>query len=531
MNAIGRYGIVTAISPHMWNSYLLFHMSLMRHNSYQLYVIGLELSDQQIEFVTRQPNTTLIIIDQKDINHFNTIGDDWRKWYKPSFIIKAIDNYNLEFVIWLDADIIITNSLDELFTHSIDKFFVVQDYFAPQYCQNKNELYANLNIPTPNDCRVLNSGVVGMSLPRDRSIIDKWEENVNTINTNNLCDHVSLYDQGALLLTLQNLDKLDYIIGNKNWNYPAQRLLYDNSKHVVDAIADDHPTATVIHYAGVPKLDHLQTVNSQQNISYFRKRYGKFTTAKTFITGSDQLLSEIVTLMRRGTKFGGWFMHVDSPSLAINVYKKFLNEPTIIDHELMNYLNRDDCPFAYTASPYFGPLFDELFIRWPNADYVVVLSEPFDTIKHKFHHYLLWPNKIDECPGFYQSDYGQATRSDQSLWYRNKFRIIVNNNSNLINMCVDEYMWMLEQALNFVQQKHGRIIWATNAITAIDNIVSKSNMFDRLLNISQSRPKHHPSTDAWINEFLEPFRQCINDAFLKLLCRYNVYINNANFSI
>lgn len=521
MKTVGRYKVVTAISPNMWGDYLLFRMSLMRHNSYELFVIGLELLPYQIDFISGQTNTTLIQIKTDDLH----IDGEWQKWYKPWFIGQIVDHADL--AIWLDADIIVTGPLDPLFERAEMGFFAIQDHFAPQHCHNKSELYAIFSLPQPIDNRVLNSGVIGMMFPRDEIIISRWLENVKLAHRERgIYDNITLHDQGSLLLALQQLNMLNAIVNNKNWNHPAKRLYYSSHVDIIDAVSEDHPNARIIHYAGTPKLSSLQAINLDRNIEYFHKKCGNFIPVKTFIACPDRLAWTIISSMRRGSRAGGWFSLANAPSLAKCIQNKFHDNPVNIDQNLISDHDRVDCPNLYSAGSYWGPLFPELELIWPDAQYIVVLEDLLETIKHKLKYYLIWPKKLMECPGFYQADYGRAVRSNKTLAYRNDHRLVVDESADLVGMCLKEFEWSFHIALQFVADKPNRkVIYNTDLLGIIRSITKGANprVFDKLWpHIVQSRLPHHPDTDRWIDDFLEPHRQRINDSFLHLMCTHKV---------
>jgi hypothetical protein len=508
----------------MWDDYLLFHNALMRYNSFQLRVVGLGLNDNQKEFIRKQHDTTLIELPDELTSNIATIDQDWKKWYKPLYFMEAADG--LDTFIWLDTDTIITGELDQLFTRAQQGFFVLQDYFAPQYCQNKPDLYTHYGLQQPTDHRVLNSGVWGGEFPRDQIIIDRWIQNVKDAHINKaVYDSVTLHDQGTLLLALHQLGMIDSILNIKKWNYPARRLLYDNSVDIVDAVKSDHPEGLIIHYAGVPKLPHLQALNHQRTDLYFKSRCGNFDTVKTFVTGSEHLLLPMVTLMRRGSRMGGWFHFSEMPLYADLMRTRFEGRKVTLNTNYTHFLNRTDCPYSCTISPYFGPLFSEFSNHWPNARFAVVLGDPLDTIKYKLRHFKIWPEKLPDTPGFYQSLYGRMMRQNQSLNALNRKRIVINQLSGLIQHCIDEMLWYLRMALEFVSSiPNGRIIWADTVVNGVDELTIDVNpkVFDRAWPKALEEPNQNDQVETWINEFVNNNRQYIIDGYFGLLAELKI---------
>ena len=92
----------------------------------------------------------------------------------------AADHFNVNVILRLDSDIVIVGDPHPMLEKIVDDFFVVRDYFAPETCLNDESLYAEF-IPHREFTKeenelALNSGVVGMMLPRDKFIVDMWKE-------------------------------------------------------------------------------------------------------------------------------------------------------------------------------------------------------------------------------------------------------------------------------------------------------------------------------------------------------------------
>lgn len=509
MKAPGRYAVVTAISPNMWADYLLFHASLRKNNSFQLIVIGLGLDRNQQEFVSKQLETTLINFVGNA--HFQTIGRDWRKWYKPYFIISALDQ--VDVMLWLDADLIVLKELDALFEAAADSFFVIQDFFAPFHCLNHADVYAQFGLEAPQNW-VLNSGVIGLSIPRDAYIIERWFTNVQIIHQNpDMIQKVALYDQGVLLLTIHQLQLTNQIKTNRDWNCPGLRLLGSPFVEPLEQAVLDHPKATIVHYAGVPKLSQLQTLNHEITGQYYRQVCGEFKTKRLFVTGFETMLDDLTKSLRQGSRLGGWFHNLDMPALALLAQQKKSGKSVEWDRSLLANLGRADCPTVIGLSSYFGCLLEEMTAIWPDAQFKFFLSSPLEMVRQKIKRFLIWPDCLSEFPGYYQSAYGKAIRSDTSLRFRNAIRIVIDPAKDLIGRCLDEFEWYVDQAAPFILTKKCESIWAENAEKAF--LVLGADLDSRFVDKVAPTPIPEPNNE-WIDSFVQKQADRIHDLLYRI---------------
>lgn len=513
----GTYGIVTAISDNIWDDYLLFHMSLMRTNGFQLLVVDLGLNNNQKNFIRGQQNTTLIELPDGLIDEIKTIDQDWRKWYKPVFFKHA--KIGLDFAIWLDADLIVATKLDEMFKKAQERFFVVQDYFAPQYCHNKSQLYDHYAVEQPTNRNVVNSGVLGGSFPRDDVVVDRWVNNVEDAHREkSVYDGITLHDQGALLLAIHQLGIADSVLNIKCWNYPARRLFYDTHTDIVDAVINDHPGVSIIHYAGAPKLPHLQTINHTKSQYHFKHRYGEFVTNRMFVTGADHLLESTIKTMRFNIKLGGLFRFFEPPICADYMRSKLAGKSIALQQNVISDFSRIDCPYLCIASPYFGAFFDDLSKVWPGAIYAVLLDDPLLTIKHKLNSYKVCCDYLSDAPGDYQSDCWAAMRSNHRLDYLNRNR--TSTSGGLVKACVDEFMWCLAGALETANRMPNRlIVWANSPSMAAERL---TRMAERVFDRAWYVPKTPIVANGWVDDVVDENMSYITDSFYSILAKFKV---------
>lgn len=290
-----RKAIITAVSDNMFNDFILLYDSLQIHHAgIEVIVAALELNDENKGYIN-DLNVTVIEISSESISFFKSFSNIcWRQWFKPYFCQKI--NADIDLALWIDADAVVTDDLEPLFDKTVESFWVIKDYFDPVYCLNDARIYDCLEIRLRDGTEklVLNSGVIGWSPKRDGHIIAKWYEVVKIIISDvEYIKMVRLFDQGALLIAVHWLGITDCVLTNKSWNSnPTHRKKYDVDdyrrdikirSHIYDDIKTDNFNATIVHYAGLPKISHLIENNSIVVSSILKRRNVK--CRRYYITG------------------------------------------------------------------------------------------------------------------------------------------------------------------------------------------------------------------------------------------------------
>lgn len=290
-----RKAIITAVSDNMFYDFILLYDSLqINHAGIEIIVAALELNDENKGYIN-DLNVTVIEISSESISFFKSFSNIcWRQWFKPYFC--QIINSDIDLALWIDADAVVINNLDPLFDKTVESFWVINDYFDPVYCLNDARIYncLDISLKVGTDKLVLNSGVIGWSPKRDAHVIAKWYEVVKIIISDiEYTKMVRLFDQGALLIAVHWLGITDCVLTNKSWNSnPAHRKKYDVNdyrsnmnirRHIYDDIKTDNFNATIVHYAGLPKISHLVEENSVVVSSILKRRNIK--CRRYYITG------------------------------------------------------------------------------------------------------------------------------------------------------------------------------------------------------------------------------------------------------
>lgn len=474
--------IVTAISPNMWYDYLVFYDSLRRLHDYPIYAICLEMSDWHLDILRQQKNVHVIVIGPDQIEEYKAFNKHWRQWFKP-FYLEMIPEHDT--VLWLDVDMVIMDSLEPLFEHTQRRFLVVADYFAPKTCMNQYELYKKfrLDIPREKANIVLNSGVVGFKPARDKEILKHWRRKVAiAAQDEEVAGWIALFDQGALLWTLQELGLYDNILAKKGWNYPALKHPYElasdsieaeglrGPRDVIDEIRLDNPTATIAHFAGLPKLAHLAEVNHPHSRGYFRRKNGNRDIRRVFVVGVEGSgLRTMAEILRRSIATESWVRHSLHPTLAREVNARHFGADFQTDDYLkrLGVFERQDCGLVCEANKNLSFFVKEIQQRLGgNAKFLVMLRDPVNLLRSRLLQFVTWPEAVHTAPPCYRDDYRHFVEKtgDNS---NNYFRCRPHDN-RLMNL-IDLHLWEIEHTLktvmtdlqNFSDQNH-RVVWLEN---------------------------------------------------------------------
>lgn len=443
----GQYAIITAVDAKFWPEYCVLYESLRRFHTILLTVIDVGLEPDQLHILSQQTNVITHIVPDNLYNYRNI--NRWMQWCKPMLILDVIHRHQIDFALWIDADTVITQELDPLLDATTQNFFVVADYFSPLMCQNDQQLYTECPAPVSAEHHktVINSGVIGIALPRDRSILDKWIENTQLIyDKPHLQQHVAFYDQGILLLSLRQLQMLNHVVHDRRWNYPAKRNIYKphaqrltDTGNVIDEVILDNQDAIIVHYAGCPKLSELGKYNSPATIKYLRASCSGMPQQRVFCVGLERCGTRtIAEILRRGIRYSSWINYELQPTLSYEAWRKHNGMPYQTDsfkQRLASY-GRSDTLFVCESNHRLGFFITDIYDRYPDAKFIIMLRDPLSLIRSRLLNFCTWPNMFTEYPGFYQLDIGSPQNS-MSNSEQNQYRIQPNRYMPIIDM----HMW------------------------------------------------------------------------------------------
>ncbi len=532
--------ILTAISPNMWDDYLVFYDSIRRFHNYPIYVVCLEMIDWQLEEMKKQKEIHIITIDEDRMEDYKKTDPHWRQWFKP-FYFKMIPEH--ETVLWLDSDACALDSLDPLFEQAEKKFFVIADYFAPKTCVNKHELYKKFKLDIPKDkaAVVLNSGVIGIQPARseDKKVLKEWQRKVNIAAADKeVRSWLALFDQGALLWAMQELDMYSHILARKAWNWPAKKNPYElvtDSRpdpaapkgwpgsmdgDVLHNIKVDNDGAVFAHFAGLPKLAHLCEPNHVHSLTYFRRKNGGRESKRIFIAGLERgAMRSLAEVFRRTCIGESWVRVNHRPTLAAEAQAKHLGNDyqTPEFEERIGLFNRHDCGLICEANKNLAFFIEEIYERLNGAArFIIMLRDPIMTIRSRMLNFATWPGHLHLAPICYQEDYRKFLRLGLDTT-NNYFRIKPGVGEGM--SLVDLHIWELEYTLTRISESLTKIpphaykfIWAENLRAEIFNVTQfvGGHKLDPTLAEQAARVKygsglkiHSQNTADWVESQIE----------------------------
>lgn len=556
----GKFAILTAVSPNLWVDFKLFLHSLREHCHHDLYVVDLGLLDDQRDFLKKQKNVVILHFDVDSANH---LRQNWPQWAKP-YYFNLLPN-DIDYLLWIDVDTIILQSLGPLFAQATTGFFVLTDQFAPSSCINDDQLYARYSTSIDNRYKslALNSGVIGLALHReeDRKIIVEWQELTNIVQRDpDIVDYIKLYDQGVLLWVIHKLQKFDCVLDIKEWNYPAKRNpynLYENSYNwqapdaiggnIFDNIRYDNQAAIIAHYAGLPKLSNLLEIDDKTSITNFRNRRGTIPQKRLFVVGLERSGTHtIAEAIRRSAKVETWVRHEylernGSGVLAIEAYKKFHREANPLNclYRRLKLYSRNDCAIICESNHRLAFFIPEI-LRGLNGDckFILMLRDPVALIRSRLYNFSAWLNSLSKYPGSYQYDIhrGGSNGFNPCISEFNLFRITPEDDLDIIGM----HIWEICTTLNIIftdTLKSGAnliTIWLEQATIASKTLheLCRPNLD---INILQHHLKikygahnglHSSETIDWVESLITQNSQRITDAVYSVLTKHRCKLPN-----
>lgn len=236
------------------NSYYLMPTKVMissliknNKNIINFYLLQSDLKQNELlslkDFITKFKGVKLITLDvNTELFSELTLYDHLSKESFYRLLAHEILPGDIERVLYLDGDIIINNSIEELYNMSFiengeEKSFIVCE--GKGISKRNYEIYDNLAIP--HDTKYFNSGVMLMNLKKLRDTISINE--FFSFITNHK-DRLLYHDQDVLNGLFY--DDVKYV----NWEIYNKTILHIHSKKEENETLKD---AKIIHYAGSDK--------------------------------------------------------------------------------------------------------------------------------------------------------------------------------------------------------------------------------------------------------------------------------------
>ena len=236
--------IVTAADGKIFAHLQLLLASIAATNNAPIYVIDLGLTKLQLRWVRRLAH----VLPRPELSV--TSGDGWQTFNK----IHYIDLVPVRYRLWLDADCVVTESLNKAFGLIKRRPLICRDDIAHRFVNDPASILRNAAPLDRGRVPSISAGGVGFDAVRDRDLLDAWRANVARASTDDVFKKaLAFFDQGALLLALENLGFDASALSD-----PA---IYNSGEGVRDRVPAVLlrrllvTRASVLHYAGVGKLE------------------------------------------------------------------------------------------------------------------------------------------------------------------------------------------------------------------------------------------------------------------------------------
>ena len=179
-------------------------------------------------------------------------------WWKPLYCYAS----PFERFLWLDADCVVLESLNEAFDE-LDRGPLLVRETQEDIATNPAEFYRRLPLQADVslDGVTVNNGVFGLDRFRDFELLAAWAWATQWAAEQSDRERIiRFWDQGALLWTIHRLGRQSEVRADLRWNMPARRtggLIVDALRKncsLIDELRYRHPGASVVHWFGPRKL-------------------------------------------------------------------------------------------------------------------------------------------------------------------------------------------------------------------------------------------------------------------------------------
>jgi len=179
---------------------------------------------------------------------------EWPLWICPFLI--AASPFRRTF--WIDCDAVVLRDLEQLFDMLDEGPVFTRENLAPDRTANSPALYRLLPIERTFDpaLPVLNAGVSGWDLERDRDILEAYGHPVReAFRSTKVKKAISWWDQGALIWGVQSTGQEHRVATSTRWNLCVKHTVaaersYAWDESVLDELRRDVPDAAVLHWNG-----------------------------------------------------------------------------------------------------------------------------------------------------------------------------------------------------------------------------------------------------------------------------------------
>lgn len=558
--------IITAFTQNFWKDFLVCYDSIRRVYDGPFYVAPLDFDDEYREKLEAL-DVDIIEFSFPEIDQMKMVFEDrWVQWSKPYIIRRMIDVANKPKCLWLDVDLVVLKSLDPLFEEIDKDFLVINDYFAPKACLNDEELYTYHPAPIP-ECQKevsINSGVVGIKMPRDNYILDQWLVNTKKVEDNqNLMKYIRLYDQGVLLWTMRELKIIDKSQPYSLWNHQAKRNCYEyctksmmeNEPNfrwpvpkiprmggdIIDEVKVDNPGVTIAHFAGIPKLSNLCEVNHPRTVRHAQLKFQGHSRARVFCVGMERCGTHTISEMfRRSVMHESWIRHEFAPVLAKEVELKWNGQKywTGALTERMKLYNRQDAFVVSETNHRLGFLIPEIASEVKDSKFLMMLRSPVDLLLSRMRNYSIWARDIGKLPQIYLNGLEAVGKTfEHGSGDQNIFRIKPRDTPDFADWpLAKKHCWEVLTTMRQILTDLKKLPNDRYSIIWIEGLESFTNEIDKLMPGRISWPvarkwmgtrfgsslKPSGEIEDWIQQQIEPEISWYVDEFIGLMRDFDV---------
>lgn len=563
--------VITAFTPDMADQFQIFVTSLRKLSKIPLITVIL---DDQHNIDLNKYDCIQERLNPSKISEYRSVNDPhWVQWFKPEIIKLISEKYDLQVVLWLDVDIVILNDISPIVLNITDSFTVMKDYFAPASTLNAERLYDLM----PSDNLLpelpLNSGVVGFKLPRDVSIIEKWIEKCKiAVSNKQIKECISLYDQGALIWALKDLNLLDIIVDKPEWNHCPIRNAYDVRPNkswpcgpksmggdLYAEVAYDNPDNTIIaHYAGIPKITNLLQLDHPKTLEYIKhyQHARKINRKHIFVVGLERAGTHtIAEILRKSSKHPCWIRHESAVEFdrdnyllcqaALDKFRGLAYDREAIQSRIHRY-NRHDVCISCDSNHRLAFFIDEIKRSIDNSQFILMLRSPIQLLKSKIFNYSIWPSSFSQYPLHYQMEaHNIVAHLGEGSASQNFFRLYpqhIQDPNDWHEDIIYKYVWEITQTidvtmkqLSHLAEKDYLILWLDdlpNEIKKLKTLIGAEYLNYDIVN-QLSRCKFGSSktasiaTKEWVDSLINENIDFILSEFTNIFDIYGLQLPNS----
>jgi len=561
-----KIAVLTAFTPQFLDQFKLFISSLRQVS--KIPVISVIFEDDKRISISQKYECIEERLSPDIIQEYKLAGDRWVQWYKPDIIKKVAEKYRLDIILWLDADIIVLEDISPIINNIITSFTVIKDYFAPSTTLNNPELYQIYPSDNQNHELCLNSGVVGLALPRDLHILDEWiRRSKIAVTDERIKPLISLYDQGALIWTMKELNIQSSIINRPEWNHAPKRHAYEALPNpswpfghktmggdLFAEIRYDNPNAIIAHFAGYPKITDLLIHNHARSVNYNNHSSSHLTKKKLFVVGLERAGTHtLAELIRKSVKHSSWVRHEASTTFdylnmglsaaALAKYRGKESDYIGYIQKRIQFYDRKDVNIVCDCNHRLGFFIDELKASFEQAKFVLLLRSPLELIKSRIANFCLWPALIERFPIDYQLElykihthfYHTVGSYGQNLnrIYPNQLDAIESWDADVIQM----HIWEIVNTIDTIMSQMSKLSSNDYQILWIDDLPSEIHKIKNLIDDRYVRhdnmhmlSKHKYGASKrlskgvynWINDYVNQNHASILSQFDSIISKHNI---------